>query len=32
LQRLAEKLQVQMAQELVDADGNWKTSGEDHVR
>ena len=31
MQRLAEKLQVQMAQELIDADGNWK-SKEDHER
>ena len=29
MQRLADKLQVQMAQELIDADGNWKTK-EDH--
>ncbi len=31
MQRLAEKLQVQMAQELVDADGNMR-SKEDHER
>lgn len=31
MQRIAEKLQVQMAQELVDGDGNWR-SEEDHDR
>lgn len=31
MQRLADKLQVQLAQELIDADGNWKNK-EDHER
>jgi hypothetical protein len=31
MQRIAEKLQVQMAYELVDADGNWRNK-EDHER
>ena len=31
VQRIAEKLQVQMAQEFIDADGNWR-SKEEHER
>lgn len=32
VERLADKLKLQMASELVDADGNWKSSREDHDR
>ena len=31
MQRIADKLQLQLAQELIDGDGNWK-SKEDHER